>query len=126
MAKDAKAKAAKGKGAKGAEATETPMGMWVGRARAIGALVGFAVAFWVCRRQGLPMADAALRGLVGAVAMSLVAWWSALIVIQALMRSAIAQAQREAIEAAQAQAAAAQAADDAFARRAASQGGEFS
>ncbi|MGD9571911.1 MAG: hypothetical protein AB7V62_08515 [Thermoleophilia bacterium] len=118
------AKGAKGaKGGKGAggESAETPMAMWIGRARAIGALVGFAIAFWVCRRQGFPVADAALRGLVGAVAMSLVAWWSALIVIQALMRSAVAQAQREAIEAAEAQAAAAQAAEDAFARRAATQ-----
>ena len=43
--------------------------------------------------------------------MSLVAWWSALLVLQALMRSAAAQANREALEAAAAQAAAAQEAD---------------
>lgn len=97
--------------------TATPMAVWVGRARTVGGLIGFAVAFWVCRRQGFPMADAVLRGLVGAVAMSLVAWWSSLTVIQALMRSAAAQAQREAIAAAEAQAAAAQAAEAAFTRR---------
>ncbi len=107
-----------GKAAKGAEAaSESPMALWMGRARAVGALVGFAIAFWVCRGQGFPLADAVLRGLVGAVAMSLVAWWSALIVIQALMRSAAAQANREALAAAQAEAAAAEAAEAAFARR---------
>jgi len=98
--------------AKKAAATDaaqgSPMALWVGRARAMGGLAGFAVAFWICRGQGFPVADAVLRGLVGAVAMSLVAWWSALLVIQALMRAAAAQADREALEAA-AQAAAAQA-----------------
>ncbi len=113
---------AKGKGAGAPEATEaeSPMALWVGRARAIGALTGFALAFWVCRGQGFPVADAVLRGLGGALAMSLVAWWSALLVLQALMRSAAAQANREAIAAATAQAAAAQADAAAFARRGAS------
>jgi hypothetical protein len=106
-------RAATGAGA----AAESPMALWMGRARATGALVGFAIAFWVCRGQGFPLADAVLRGLVGAVAMSLVSWWSALIVIQALMRSAAAQAHREALAAAQAEAAAAEAAGAAFARR---------
>lgn len=98
---------------------ETPMALWVGRVRAMGGLIGFAVAFWVCRRQGLPMPDAVLRGLIGAAAMSLVAWWSSLMVIQALMRSAAAQAQREARAAAEAHAAAAAAAEAAFTRRSA-------
>lgn len=102
------------KGSSKDAATESPMALWVGRARAIGGLVGFAIAFWVCRRQGFPPADAVLRGLVGAIAMSLVAWWSALMVLQALMRSAAAQTNREALEAAQAQLAAN---DAAFARR---------
>ena len=101
----------------GADAAESPMALWIGRARAIGGLVGFAIAFWVCRGQGFPVADAVLRGLVGAVAMSLVSWWSALIVIQALMRSAAEQANREALAAAQAEAAAAQAEAAAFTRR---------
>ena len=57
----AKADAKKKKGAP-ADAAETPMALWVGRARAIGGLVGFAVAFWVCRGQGFPLADAVLRG----------------------------------------------------------------
>jgi hypothetical protein len=100
---------AKEKGAKGGAPEESPMGLWVGRARAVGALVGFAIAFQICRGQGFPLADAVIRALVGAVGMSLVAWWSALLVLQALMRSAAAQANREALEAAAAQAAAAQA-----------------
>ena len=105
------------KGAKGGAADESPMALWVGRARAVGALVGFAVAFHVCRGQGFPLADAVIRALVAAAGMSLVAWWSALLVLQALMRSAAAQANREALEAAAAQAAAAQAADPATTRR---------
>lgn len=103
-------------------AGESPLALWVGRARAIGGLVGFAVAFWVCRGQGFPLADAVIRGLVGAVAMSLVAWWSALLVVQALMRAAAAQATREALEAAAAETAAARAAEAAFARRGAGAG----
>lgn len=102
MAKDATKKKGGGKQAP----AETPMQIWITRARGIGALTGFAVAWWVCRGQGFAMSDAILRGLVGAMAMSLVAWWSALLVIQALMRSAAAQAAREAREAAAAQAAA--------------------
>ena len=104
---------------------ETPLSAWVARARGVGGLVGFAIAFWVCRGQGFPLADAVIRGLAGAVAMSLVAWWSSLLVIQALMRSAAAQANREALEAAAAEAAAAQADEPAFTRRGAS-GGEAS
>jgi len=110
---DPKKKAPKGDAAP----IETPMGLWVGRARATGALVGFALAFHVCRGQGFPVADAVLRALVGAVGLSLIAWWSSLLVLQALMRSAAAQANREAIAEAQAHAAAAQAADAPFARR---------
>ena len=92
MAKRSTAK----KGASGEEQAPSPMEMWIGRARGIGAILGFAIAFWVCRRQGFDVADAALRGLVGAVGLSLVAWWSALLVIQALMRSAVVQTDREA------------------------------
>lgn len=102
MAKDKKKGADAKKGA-----AETPMQIWITRARGVGALIGFAVSWWVCRGQGFAMSDAILRGLMGAVAMSLVAWWSALLVIQALMRSAVAQAAREARQAAVAQAAAA-------------------
>ena len=83
------------------EAPPSPMEMWISRTRAVGALLGFAIAFWVCRRQGFDMADAALRGLIGAVALSLVTWWCALLVIQALMRSAADQTRRAAEAAAQ-------------------------
>lgn len=92
------------KGSASHEEAPSPMEMWIGRARGIGAILGFLIAFWVCRRQGFDVADAALRGLVGAVGLSLVAWWSSLLVIQALMRSAVVQTQREAEAAAQAQA----------------------
>jgi hypothetical protein len=112
----AKEKGTAAKGGTGA-AADSPTALWVGRARAIGALVGFAIAFQVCRGQGFPVADAVIRALVAAAGMSLVAWWSALLVLQALMRSAVAQADREALEVAAAQAAAAQAADPAVTRR---------
>ncbi len=92
--------------AKGAKVS-SPMEIWVARARGVGGIVGFVIAFWVCRGQGFAVADAVFRGLAGAVVMSLVAWWSALLVIQALMRTAADQAQREA-QAAAAEAAAAQ------------------
>jgi hypothetical protein len=104
---------------KTAAAEASPMEEWVTRARGVGLVVGFLVAFMVCRNQGFPLADAILRGLVGAAVLSVVAWWSALMVIQALMRAAAAQAVREA-EAAAAQMAAARAeADAVMARRAA-------
>lgn len=92
------------KGSAGQGEPPSPMEVWIGRARGIGAILGFLIAFWVCRRQGFDVADAALRGLVGAVGLSLVAWWSSLLVIQALMRSAVVQTQREAEAAAQAKA----------------------
>jgi hypothetical protein len=96
-------RATKKKGA-AEDAPPSPMDTWIGRARGVGAILGFLIAYWVCRRQGFDMADAALRGLIGAVALSLVAWWSSLLVIQALMRSAAEQTAREAQAAAQAQA----------------------
>jgi hypothetical protein len=113
----AKAKA----GAKDAATEPSPMEEWVARARGVGLVVGFLVAFLVCRDQGFPMADAILRGLVGAAVLSVVAWWSALMVIQALMRAAAAQAVREAEEAAAQMAAARQEADAVMARRGAPQ-----
>ncbi|HWH14057.1 MAG TPA: hypothetical protein VNT51_04875, partial [Miltoncostaeaceae bacterium] len=64
-----------------------------------GLLLGFAVTFLVARGEDLPLADAALRGVVGALAMSLVAWWSALLVITGLMRSAVSQQNAEIAEA---------------------------
>lgn len=67
------------------------LGLWMARARAVGGLVGFTVAFLVCRRAGLPLADAALRGLVGALVLWLVAWWCALTVVTALARTAAIQ-----------------------------------
>lgn len=105
----------KGKGAAGSE--PSPMEEWVTRARGVGLVVGFLVAFLVCRDQGFPMADAILRGLVGAAVLSVVAWWSALMVIQALMRAAAAQAVREADDAAARMAVARQEADAMMARR---------
>ena len=109
----AKKGAAKGKQAPPA----TPMDGWISRARGIGAILGFLIAFQVCRGQGFGTADAILRGLGGAIAMSLVAWWSALLVIQALMRSAVAQTHREAQLAAAQAAVAAQETDARFGRR---------
>jgi len=91
-------------GSKADDAPGTPMDMWVARARGVGALLGFAIAFWICHRQGFTTTDAVLRGLMGAVALSLVSWWSALLVIQALMRAAAVQTTRDGYDAAQAQA----------------------
>lgn len=110
MGKDAKdKKAAK---APAAPAEPTPeeqaaakMRLWVSRARAGGALLGFALGMWVCRRAGIPLVDATLRSLAAAVALSLVTWWSTLMVIQALMRTAAVQ-RRAQTEAAIAEAAA--------------------
>lgn len=107
---------AKDKGAKGGAAA-SPMEIWTARARGVGGIVGFLIAYQVCRGQGFAQADAIIRGLGGAVAMSLVAWWSSLMVIQALMRSAAAQAVREEQAAAAAQAAVAAAADANYGRR---------
>lgn len=115
MARDTAA-AAGGKAAKGADAA-SPMENWVARARGVGAIVGFLIAFQVCRGQGFATSDAILRGLGAAVAMSLVAWWSALIAIQALMRSAVVQAQREADTAAAEAAAARATSDSSYGRR---------
>lgn len=94
MGKDAKApKTAKG-GDPGA------VGLWTQRARGIGLLLGFGITFWISRGEGLPTADAILRGVIGAFAMSLVCWWCALMVIQALMRTAVHR-QNEQLAAAQ-------------------------
>jgi len=92
----------------GSAATVTPMAVWVGRARSAGALLGFLLGLWVCHRQGLGLVDSTLRALVAAAGLSLVAWWSALLAIQGLMRAAEAQRERER-EAAVAAAAAARA-----------------
>ena len=96
-------RSAKKGGSRDEEQAPSPMEMWIGRARGVGAILGFLIAFWVCRRQGFDVADAALRGLVGAIGLSLVAWWSSLLIIQALMRSAVDQTNREALAAAEAQ-----------------------
>ncbi len=88
MAKDAKpAKAPKT--AKGGD--PGAVGLWTQRARGIGLLLGFGIAYWISRGEGLPTSDAILRGVVGAFAMSLVCWWCALLVIQALMRTAVSR-----------------------------------
>jgi hypothetical protein len=109
---------AKKGGAKGAaQAEASPMEEWVTRARGVGLVVGFLIVFLVCRNQGFPIADAILRGLVGAAVLSVVAWWSALMVIQALMRAAAAQARAEAEAAAAQMAAARQEADAVLSRR---------
>ena len=117
MAEKKGTKAGAGKGKGGDVPSASPMQLWVTRAKGAGALVGFAIAFHVTRGQGFTMSDAIIRGLGGAIAMSLVAWWSTLMVITALMRSAVAQAQREAQMAVAEAAAAQQAADAAYGRR---------
>jgi hypothetical protein len=91
----------------GAEAAAR-MRLWVGRARAGGALAGFALGMLVCRRAGIPLVDATLRSLLAGAALSLVSWWSTLLVLQALIRTAAVQ-RREEVAAAMAEAAAAQA-----------------
>ncbi len=110
-------KSDKQKGKKGGGPTTSPMEAWVAKAKGLGAVIGFAVAFWVCRGQGFSVPDAILRGLGGAMVMSLVAWRSALMVIQALMRAAVAQGERETQAAMAAAAAAQQAADASYGRR---------
>lgn len=84
------------------------MRLWVGRARAAGALAGFALGMFVCRRAGIPLADATLRSLAAGAALSLVSWWSTLLVLQALIRTAAVQRHAE-VSTAMAEAAAAQA-----------------
>lgn len=83
-----RAKGAAGAGEAGA-AGEGAIAVWTQRAKGIGLLVGFAIAFLVSRGEGLPLADAALRGVVGALAMSVVCWWCSLMVITGLIRSAL-------------------------------------
>jgi hypothetical protein len=91
----------------GAEAAAR-MRLWVARARAGGALAGFTLGMLVCRRAGIPLVDATLRSLLAGAALSLVSWWSTLLVLQALIRTAVVQ-RREEVAAAMAEAAAAQA-----------------
>lgn len=83
------------------------MRLWVRRARALGALGGFGLTLWLSDRAGIPLVDGVLRGLLAAVAFSFVAWWSTLLVLQALMRSAAAQ-HRDEMERAMREAAAAE------------------
>jgi hypothetical protein len=101
-------------GAPGPEETEETaaaavrMRLWVGRARAGGALLGFVLGMLVCRRAGIPLVDATLRSLLAGAALSLVSWWSTLLVLQALIRTAAVQRHEE-VAAAMAEVAAAQA-----------------
>ncbi|MFN8109689.1 MAG: hypothetical protein U0Y82_07560 [Thermoleophilia bacterium] len=96
-----KAKAAKGgkqgKGAKGAQ--PNAVALWTQRARGIGLLLGFAIAFWVSRGEGLPTEDCLLRGVGGAIALSVVTWWCSLMIIQAVMRTAAHRQHMEAVRA---------------------------
>lgn len=71
------------------------IGIWTQRARGVGLLLGFAVAFLVSRREGLPLSDAALRGVIGALVMSVIAWWCSLLVITGLIRTALARQNAE-------------------------------
>lgn len=71
------------------------LSVWTTRARGVGLLVGFAVAFLMAYRQDLPLADCALRGIIGALVFALVCWWTALLVIQAFMRNALARQNAE-------------------------------
>jgi hypothetical protein len=77
--------------ARGAASSDDPgaIGLWTQRARGVGLLIGFAVTFLVSRGEGLPVADSALRGVVGALVMSVVCWWCALMVITGLIRTAL-------------------------------------
>jgi hypothetical protein len=93
-------------GGDGGGGEPNPVALWSQRARGVGLLAGFAITTLVSRGEGLPWADAALRGLLGAFAMALLCWWCALTVIRALLRSAAARQNAEIRDAA-AQAAAA-------------------
>lgn len=90
----------------GTRAAAARIALWVARARVGGAVGGFLLGLWLCRRAGFDWPDAALRGLLAGAALCLVAWLSTLLVIQALIRTAEVR-RREEIEAAGAQAAAA-------------------
>jgi len=91
----------KEKVAKGAESADGAVGLWTQRAQGIGLILGFGIAYWISRGEGLPTSDAILRGVLGALAMSLVCWWCALMVIQALMRTAVTRQNEGAMAAAQ-------------------------
>ncbi|MCB0881000.1 MAG: hypothetical protein KDC33_02130 [Thermoleophilia bacterium] len=82
---------------KNAEETAPPgvIDLWTQRAKGIGLLAGFAVAFLVSYRAGLPWADATIRGVIGGLVMSVVAWWCSLMVIQGLIRTAMVNARLE-------------------------------
>ena len=85
----------------GAErAAKARIALWVTRGRTGGAIAGFLLGLWVCRRADLPWPDATLRALVAALGLGLVAWLCTLLVLQALVRTAAEQRRREIEEAA--------------------------
>ncbi len=85
MAKKKKDASAKGD----STSSDGAIAVWTQRARGWGLLVGFGLGFVVAHRAGLPLVDAALRGVLAAFVMSLVLWWCSLMVIQGLIRTVL-------------------------------------
>jgi len=67
---------------------------WVSRMRTYGGIGGFLIVTLLSRWGGLPWSDAFLRGLLGALILSFIAWWCTLLVFRALIRS-VEQTQRD-------------------------------
>lgn len=68
----------------------------VRRLKSWGGLVGFGLVLLASSRQGLPLADAALRALVGGIVGFLAAWTGGVAVWRHLLRAQAAVAAREA------------------------------
>lgn len=75
--------------------TEGSIAVWTQRARAWGLLLGFGIGFGMAYQAGIPVVDAALRGILAAFVMSLLAWWCTLMVIQGLIRTALVRRNEE-------------------------------
>lgn len=67
---------------------------WVSRMRTYGGLAGFGLVLLLSRLGGVPWSDAIVRGLIGALVLSFIAWWCTLLVFRALIRS-VNDTQRE-------------------------------
>jgi hypothetical protein len=73
----------------------------IARARAWGALIGFALAFWLSRRAGLPFPESGGRALVAGFACRLLAWAAVVTVWRQLIPAQIAAARQRSLMAGQ-------------------------